>query len=735
MKKIKIRCFGLLSITLQGLPLTDLEHSPALRDFLGYLILQRNKTLSRSQVAGRFWPDVPEAQARRNLNNLLWRLRQLGSGALAAGLHTNRDTLRWELPEGSWLDLAEFERQTTLVASLPAETSSSHSQLMVIDQSLLPSLAQAESLYRGEMLAGCAADWCEQPRLRYQERYCQLLQLLITSYEQQKMPEAALPYAHKLLLAEPYLEWAHEALVRLHLASSQPQAALLAYQEYNRCWQQELGLSPSAPMNKLFRTMTVSDDPFTAADSWPVTLAQLNQMVTKATASPTLAEVAQSAISNLCCAALTEAERIGQTAEAEYAWEVAQQAYQAGLAVLENLPDAPNFLQRQFDFRLRCDTLYDRTAQRQAQACNLNQALNIAQKLNDRAKQSEICARHCWVATGEGKLQQAVHWGERALKYAGGDQTKRAQALRLLGTCHELQGAYAQALTRHQEALTLDTDQPEPLIFDHNNLASVCLSLGEDWLAWQHIQTAVSLIPKKPPSLVQAVVLGNLAHIARELGDFATASTHLLRAQKVAGMMGSRENEIRLATRAATLYRQTGQIARASQWASYAWQQSQILRHPRCAMEAALENIRLAHLAGNHSATKLWLQQVVHLLETSELERYRGIVELLQALAFLQNNDLKKANEAAQEGLELVQAANEYRYLSLAHFLLSLIARQQLNKKEAKKQLIVANQLLHQRANKIPNSAARERFLQATPLRSRLAVEKQPSLSELMQFS
>ena len=86
MTTIEFRCFGLLQVDIQGQPVQELNASPAMRRLLGYLILNRGQALNRSQVAGIFWPDASETQARCTLNNLLWRLRQLpGCSPLVAG--------------------------------------------------------------------------------------------------------------------------------------------------------------------------------------------------------------------------------------------------------------------------------------------------------------------------------------------------------------------------------------------------------------------------------------------------------------------------------------------------------------------------------------------------------------------------------------------------------------------------------------------------------------------------
>ncbi|MCZ7574798.1 MAG: tetratricopeptide repeat protein [Ardenticatenaceae bacterium] len=229
---------------------------------------------------------------------------------------------------------------------------------------------------------------------------------------------------------------------------------------------------------------------------------------------------------------------LGEAAEAERAWEAARRAYETALLALETLPPDQAGLRQRLDLRLRCDALYDLAAARGAQAENLRPAFRLAEALADPAAQSEVRARQCWLAQRQGRLQDALILGHQALALAGREGRLRAQGIRLLGITNELLGHYPTALRFHQEALALDAACPERLRLDHINLASVCGSLGRDWQAREHAWAALALIPDRPPSLVRALALGNLAGSERELGDFKAAAQHVRGAQAVAAARG-----------------------------------------------------------------------------------------------------------------------------------------------------------------------------------------------------
>ena len=724
MTTIEFRCFGLLQVDIQGQPVPELNASPAMRRLLGYLIINRGRPLNRSQVAGIFWPDVPETQARRALNNLLWRLRRLAGGALAANLEAKGNTLCWRLPAGAWLDLEAFETLTRPVRQL-------EQAIRPPDASILAALEQAVLLYRGDLLAECDAEWSAGPRRRYQEQFTQTLQALATGYERAGAPDRALRYATELLRAEPYHEPGYEAMVRLHLVANQPQAALAVYGQYAQLWRDELGLSPSAGMQRLLHTAEQAAGNQAAPEAAARALAQLWQMMAQPDLPDPVGAAARQAIDQLQQTVANEATRLGDAAEAEYAWEAAQQAYQAALTALETLPANNGRYRRQYKLRLRCDSLYDRLAQRREQAENLARALNLARELADTAAQSEVRARQCWTAMEQCRPAQAIAFAEKALRLAGQNQPLQAQALRLLGSSHELAGHYQKAVTYHQQALALDAGAPALERLDQINLASVYTYLGEDWPALQNVQAALERMPERPPSLVRAIALGNLANIERELGLYGQASGRLQTAQQIAGALGDRGVMTWLAARAAVLYRQTGNWARAETWAAQAWRSSQEIHHPRFAIEAALELAHLHDGSNNSGAARAWLEQARELIGESGLTRYQAAAAILAALFHLEDGRVVEAAATAGDALAAVEATGEHRYLPLVHALLGVIAQRQADEETARRQFALAWQALNQRARAIPDPATQTAFLQATPLRCQLAANRPLTYQEM----
>ena len=116
--------------------------SPRLQSLLAYLIVHRDRAISRQRLAFLFWPDSNEKQARTNLRQGLHNLR-LAIDEPDRYLAMDNRTVRWIEDSGADIDVVRFER-------------SAHAGLESGDELAL--IAAADE-YRGDLLAGCYDDW------------------------------------------------------------------------------------------------------------------------------------------------------------------------------------------------------------------------------------------------------------------------------------------------------------------------------------------------------------------------------------------------------------------------------------------------------------------------------------------------------------------------------------------------------------------------------------------------
>lgn len=149
------------------------------QSLLAYLVLTAGTPHRREKLAGIFWPETSDENARKNLRQELWRIRK----AISAQGSSETDyfladelTLTFNRDGDFWLDVAQIERPDTDL------------------QSLITNLA----LYQGELLPGFYEEWISIERERVQSifetRMAQLIDQLITN------ERCVLSSSHKLVL-------------------------------------------------------------------------------------------------------------------------------------------------------------------------------------------------------------------------------------------------------------------------------------------------------------------------------------------------------------------------------------------------------------------------------------------------------------------------------------------------------------------------------------------------------
>ena len=229
--------FGSPQIRLDGRTIDDLTSAKS-QALLYYLALQR-RPQSRLRLAGLLWPERSDQEARLNLRQTLFLLRQALPGAIAAT--REQIGLNPDLPVE--IDIHNFEAE--LKAGLAGD---------------LEALRSAVERYKGEFLAGFYVDeapdfgeWAllEQERLR--TLALQAMSQLSTTYSERGETGFAIFYTGKLLALEPLREDSHRQMMRLLARDGKTQAALAQYERCRQLLASELGVEPSAETDELVR--------------------------------------------------------------------------------------------------------------------------------------------------------------------------------------------------------------------------------------------------------------------------------------------------------------------------------------------------------------------------------------------------------------------------------------------------------------------------------------------------
>lgn len=159
MNALHLSVLGSFSVTLAGQPLDDISTDKA-RAIFAYLALEPARSHPRRQLAGLFWPDVSEKQARQSLRAALYRLRQsldkagatldppasISEELLLISHQTvtlQRSGISIQLSD----DVEQFRAHLAAVDAHPHDT-------LADCADCLAALEQAAALYQGELLAG-----------------------------------------------------------------------------------------------------------------------------------------------------------------------------------------------------------------------------------------------------------------------------------------------------------------------------------------------------------------------------------------------------------------------------------------------------------------------------------------------------------------------------------------------------------------------------------------------------
>ena len=228
---LQIRLLGQFDTRVDGKRVTI--PTRAAQSLLAYLVLTAGTPHRREKLAGIFWPETSDENARKNLRQELWRIRK---GISTQGSFekdyflADELTLTFNGEADYWLDVAQVERPDTDL------------------QSLTTNLA----LYQGELLPGFYEEWISIERERvqaiFENRMAQLLEQLITNERWVAVEE----WGERWLALSGAREPAYRALM---LASGARGDMAKVASLYKRCTDElleQLGVEPSAETRALY---------------------------------------------------------------------------------------------------------------------------------------------------------------------------------------------------------------------------------------------------------------------------------------------------------------------------------------------------------------------------------------------------------------------------------------------------------------------------------------------------
>ncbi|MCB0088231.1 MAG: AAA family ATPase [Caldilineaceae bacterium] len=237
--ELTIQGFGTLSIQLGLTELTRQLPAKA-QGLLVYLACTR-RPHSRSALAGLLWAELSEEAARANLRLVLSRLRATVGDALLI----TRQSVAFNISYPHRFDVTEFD-----------ELAGDAERLSDAE------LTRAALLYQGPLLDDFqirdAPDfelWIMNERERWQRLGVALLFTQVERQRQRGQLAEAISTTRRILALEPWLEEAHQILMRLLAVDGQRSAALAHFEVCRQLLAQELAVEPSAATVALYEAI------------------------------------------------------------------------------------------------------------------------------------------------------------------------------------------------------------------------------------------------------------------------------------------------------------------------------------------------------------------------------------------------------------------------------------------------------------------------------------------------
>ncbi|MFZ4655724.1 MAG: BTAD domain-containing putative transcriptional regulator [Caldilineaceae bacterium] len=234
---LHIRLFGTPQLRVHERSLTAIITGRELA-LLVYLAVT-GKVQDRSTLVDLLWQEVTEAQARKNLRNILYSLRQ----NIGDYLDITRQTISLQISAACWLDVAVFSKYWNM-----PQTSDTREMLSNI-----------LALYQGDFLEGFAIQdapvfdaWLLAQRRTLQEQAIQGLLTLAQQAFADNDYNAGLVATRRLLAMAPWHEGAHLQQMLLLAHSGQRDAALSQYTLCQQALAEEYGVAPLPETTALY---------------------------------------------------------------------------------------------------------------------------------------------------------------------------------------------------------------------------------------------------------------------------------------------------------------------------------------------------------------------------------------------------------------------------------------------------------------------------------------------------
>lgn len=239
--KLRINLFGNFEIIYGDKSIDDID-TPRQQEFLTFLLLNRDRAITRRRLSYLIWLNSNEKQAKANLRNLLHTVRKNLPDA-DQFIKVDHNSIKWNNVKGVELDVEEFEKSIEN-ARIAKEDKNFDEQE--------DELKNGIALYKGKLVPNCYSEWIEDYRNNYKQFYLEALKALISLLETKRKYKEAIHFGNKLVKTEPYDEKAWRLLIKLYSLNNDRVKAIRCYKDCIKTLRDELNIEPTAETKILY---------------------------------------------------------------------------------------------------------------------------------------------------------------------------------------------------------------------------------------------------------------------------------------------------------------------------------------------------------------------------------------------------------------------------------------------------------------------------------------------------
>jgi DNA-binding SARP family transcriptional activator len=229
---LKVRLLGQFDIQLNDVPVEVTTRSA--QSCLAYLLLNAGIAHRRVKLAGLFWPDTSESNARNNLRHALWRIRKaIGHDHLL----TDNVSVTLDTASDYWLDATVLE--TVVDEDGPADE-----------------LIEIVAVYTGELLPGFYDDWVVLERERLKAIFEQQIKRLLDRLAQERRWDDLLHWGEHWIALGQLPEPAYRALMVAHAELGNRASVAAVYQRCVETLREHLAVEPSQETRALYERLS-----------------------------------------------------------------------------------------------------------------------------------------------------------------------------------------------------------------------------------------------------------------------------------------------------------------------------------------------------------------------------------------------------------------------------------------------------------------------------------------------